>query len=482
MEGLLSIERKQKLDLLSHLVMNLHGSLVLQGEPGSGKSSLLMAAVEQGIRNSDTLLLNADVSLSFESIQYELLQFLNEKYQSDNRSIADVLLGYEKQGKNLVLMIDNAAFLLAGLINALVNYAKEYSALKLVFALTSEEVVAKSQSDGLKNSCHFIELQKLNFSQSSLFVRQLVAAGKTAYTESDINDVFLQKIYQESTGNLGVIKSFLKKNKKRYFNNVLVLMLLLAGIAILSTVVSLFLWRESEVEEKVAEALQENKKATVVKSLKKVTLKKPEVNSNIEKINAAKQFKVKSHAGAVNSVIKSPTPPIVQIPKVKAPQLASPPYVAAIELAMEAKKLSKNNLPVERKTEIEDGAKVALVQEAKNFPEKKAALQVIGKSSLIKKIDDRAWILSQKETTYTMQLMALSSKKALLQEQLKFKKIGYSTYYLLNNTNKNQVYTLYYGVFESVADANKKRLELPVAMQKAWVRKIMTIRKSLSLE
>jgi len=482
MEGLLSIERKQKLDLLSHLVMNLHGSLVLQGEPGSGKSSVLMAAVEQGIDNSDTLLLNADVSLSFESIQYELLQFLNEKYQSDNRSIADVLLGYEKQGKNLVLMIDNAAFLLAGLSNALVNYAKEYTALKLVFALTFEEVVAKSQSDGLKNSCHFIELQKLNFSQSSLFVRQLVAAGKTAYIESDVNDVFLQKIYQESTGNLGAIKSFLNKNKKRYFNNVLVLMLLLAVVAILSTVVSLFLWRESEVEEKVAEALQENQKSAVVKSLKKVELKKPEVNSNIEKINAAKQFKVKSHAVAVNSVIKSPTPPVVQIPKVKAPQLASP-YVAVIEVAMEAKKLSKNDLPVERKTEVEEvAAKVALVQEAKNFPEKKAALHVIGKSSLIKKIDDRAWILRQKETAYTMQLMALSSKKALLQEQLKFKKIGHSTYYLLNKANKNKVYTLYYGVFESVADANKKRLELPIAMQKAWIRKIMTIRKSFSLE
>lgn len=488
MGDLLGIERKQKLDLLTHLVTNLQCALVLQGDLGAGKSSLLAAAAEKGIYNSDTLLLNAELSLSFESIQYELLQFLNDKYRLDSRSISDVLVAYEKQGKNLVLMIDDAGFLLTGLINALINYAKEYSALKLIFSLTSAEVVTKSQTDGLKDSCHFIDLLSLNYHQSSVLVHQLIAAGNTRYTEPDISAAFLQRLYKESSGNLGAINEFLKKDKKRFFDNTTVLILLTALVAIVSIMFSVFLWRDSGREKKVFDLSVKHKKIVVdePESLTKEAIKKTKVRSNLEKINAAIQLQPEKLPIEIISVINAPTISNVKIPKVKVPQLDIPNVQMRFVSSEEKNVFHSDELPEKQGIKKSTVSIAVVAKEIKEraavFPEKKEAKYVRKNSDEVKEIDDRAWLLGQKETAYTMQLIALSSRKSLLQEQRKFKKLGYSTYYLLKTTNKKQVYTLYYGVFESIGDANNKKLELPAAMKNAWLRKILTIKQSLSVE
>jgi len=484
MDGLLSIERKQKLDLLAHLVTNLQGTLILRGDLGSGKSSLLKAAMEQGINNSDILLLNAELSLSFESIQYELLQFLNKKYQLDSRSIADVLLDYERQGKYLVLMIDDASLLLAGLITTLVNYAKEHLALKLVFSLTSEELLTKSQTDNLNNSCHFIELLNLNYSQTSELVTQLIAAGDTAYKSADISHAFLQEMYKESAGNVGVIQDLLNKNKKRNFNKVPFLTSLIALVAIGSTLISIFLWRGSGGKE--LEVPITSKKVTLVEPIIKIESKRSKIKTNAEIISIAKQFELESQPLKETSAIIPPDIPKVKAPRVEVPQLAVIKEESSnipkdgvsphkIKLS-EQQKIKK--IDVSLVTSLEGGLEVA----PSVLLAKKAVISTSKKSLAIKRKDDRSWVLRQKETAYTMQLMALSSIAALLKEQQKFNKIGYSTYYLENEVNKKQVYTLYYGVFDSVEGANKNRLELPSAMQKAWIRKISNIKKNLSME
>jgi DamX protein len=269
--------------------------------------------MEKGLNSHDTLLLNAELSLSFESIQYKLLQFINKKYQLDSRSIADLLLDYEKQGKNVVLIIDDAGFLLTGLINALINYAKEHSALKLVFSLTPDELSIKSQTDGLNNSCHYIDLLSLNYSQTAMFVHQLIAAG-TQYIETDINKTFLQELYKESAGNLSAIQSFLKKDKKGYMNNVAVLILL---VAIVSIMISTFLWRGAEESEH--KVLSKSKKLALVESLAKVKIKKNEAKSSAEKIVIAKQFEVES-----NEIEKVPVITLLGIPAVTMPKISFP--------------------------------------------------------------------------------------------------------------------------------------------------------------
>lgn len=475
MEDLLSIERTQKLDLLAHLVTNLPDTLILRGDSGSGKSSLLKAAMQKGLNSNDVLLLNAELSLSFESIQYELLQFLNKKYQLDSRSIADVLIDYEKQGKKLVLIIDDAGFLLTGLINALVNYAKEHSALKLVFALTSDEILIKSQTDGLNNGCHYIDLLSLNYAQTSVFVQQLVAVGDTQYIEKDINSAFLQEIYTETVGNLGAIQTFLKKRKKGYFNSPATLILLISLVAVVSTVISSFLWKGAE--ERVFNIPTKNKKSALVKEPSKRNSVKP----NAEKVSAAKQFEVTKKKLEKIKLITIPNVPIIKIPVVKLPQL-NIPIVQPNDRAKEGLNKLKNELlvrqdinEVTKKIETE-----VVVQRKQSFPMEGVGVPASEKLSIIKGTDDRAWFLEQKSTAYTMQLMVLSSKPALLQEQKKLKKMGYITYFLLKESNNKQVYTLYYGVFESVNDANNKSVELPAAMQKAWLRKIASIKKKLN--
>lgn len=470
MNNLLSIGRKQKLDLLAHLVTNLPDTLILRGDSGSGKSSLLQAAMQKNINNNDALLLNAELSLSFESIQYELLQFLNKKYQLDSRSIADVLLEYKKQGKKLVLIVDDAGLLLTGLINALVNYAKEYSALKLVFALTPDELLIKSQTDGLNNGCHYIDLLSLNYAQTSELVQQMVAAGGTRYIERDVNGRFLQEVYKETRGNLSAIKSLLKKAKTGYFNKPSVLITVVALIALASTMSSIFFWRYTE----------EHAELVLVEPLINVHSKKIVVKSNAEKINTAKNFKVEKKLEK-SPVIIPPVVPTIKIPNVKGvPQLDIPVVKLRVKANGELKKELAVQQEIKGLTKKIDIEGVVKRKKALPVPVKKVAMPANEETAVINDFDDRVWILGQEETAYTMQLMALSSKAALLQEQQKFKKMGYKTYFLVTELNKKQVYTLYYGIFKSVEDANNKIVELPGAMQKAWLRKIMSIKQKLN--
>jgi DamX protein len=427
--------------------------------------------MEKGLNSHDTLLLNAELSLSFESIQYKLLQFINKKYQLDSRSIADLLLDYEKQGKNVVLIIDDAGFLLTGLINALINYAKEHSALKLVFSLTPDELSIKSQTDGLNNSCHYIDLLSLNYSQTAMFVHQLIAAG-TQYIETDINKTFLQELYKESAGNLSAIQSFLKKDKKGYMNNVAVLILL---VAIVSIMISTFLWRGAEESEH--KVLSKSKKLALVESLAKVKIKKNEAKSSAEKIVIAKQFEVESNEIEKVPVITLLGIPAVTMPKIQLPQL-NIPVVQLSDIPKEGSTSEKTKLPAQEGTkEVTKEIEIEVV--ATSSPAVLSVKKIVI-PAVIKDIDDRAWILEQKETAYTMQLMALSSIHALLQEQQKFKDMDYKTYFLLTESHEKQVYTLYYGVFESIEDAKSKSLALPIAMKKSWLRKISSIKNKLN--
>lgn len=471
MKNLISIEQKQKLDLLTHLVTNLQSSVILQGPKGAGKSTLLKAAADKGLDNSDIFLLNAELSLSFESIQYELLQFLNDKYQLDSRAITDVLLDYEKHEKKLVLIIDDANLLLTGLINALINYAKEYSALKLVFSLTPEEVVAKSKAEGIEHSCHFVDLVGLSFAESSVFIRQLIAAGNTKYTERDINNSLLQAIYKHSAGNLGKISSLLKGEQKKYITTANILIILAVVIAIASTVLSLFLWRDSSSNKVIPKPLLESKKKLAVD----IMPKKHKEKANVEKVSAAKKFTVKSFSHEISPVVNIPTKPVIEVPIVNSPK-TEVPIVPTPELSV------ANNLEKQEEAATSRVAKKQVAVKIRDKQEKKRDLQVSAELPLAKDIDDRAWVLRQKKTAYSMQLMALSSKKSLLDAQKAFKNLGYNTYYLQHSQNKKHKYTLYYGVFESIEEANNKVIELPAAMKKAWVRRFSAIRQNFSIE
>jgi len=105
---------------------------------------------------------------------------------------------------------------------------------------------------------------------------------------------------------------------------------------------------------------------------------------------------------------------------------------------------------------------------------------VTEKKSAVEKKGDRLWVLEQQERKYTLQLMAVSGEGALLKEQAQLSELGHSTYFLIKTTNAKQVYLLFYGVFDTLGDANKEMKVLPPKYRKSWARKFSALKKFAS--
>jgi len=485
MESLLTVERKQKLDLLLHLLTNIQDTLIVRGEVGSGKTALLASAAKRIVPGCDILLVNAELSLSFESIQYELLQFINEKYQLDNRSIADVLLTYDKQDEKVVLIIDDAGVLITGLINALVNYSKEYPALKLVFSVTPQDLLLKEKTDNLKENCHFIDLLNLDLKQSSEYVQQLITSGSGSYSEAK-SDLFAD-IFQETKGNLGKINSYIKSSESKPLSSRAILFLLVISVAIASGAISAYLWRDSSVDKNKAEAEEVKRSQVLEKEKVVVPINKPQVK-------LAKQTILPVVAKAQGLIVNHPIIPQVDIPKVEMPKI---PLVSKAEEQLKVstlKPLEKKsqmgaqNKPIEATEDIKDielpiAVKVDMTtvssEISAQLKDNKAAV-VAQQSKAIEKKDDSFWVLEQKSNKYTLQLMAVSAKNSLLKEQNQLNMQGHSTFILIKKSKTKQVYLLFYGVFDTLDEANKEMQVLPSKYRNSWVRKFAALKKGLS--
>jgi len=475
METLLTVERKQKLDLLLHLLANIQDILVVRGEEGVGKTTLLTAAVKRKIPSCDILLLNAELSLSFESIQYELLQFINEKYQLDSRSIADVLLTYAKQDEKLVLIIDDAGLLITGLINALVNYSKEYPALKLVLSVTPQDWLLKEKTENLKENCHFIDLLNLDFQRSSEHEQQLIASGSMPYAEA--KGGLLVDISQDN-GNLGGVSRYINSTGNKPLGSRGILFLLVSSVAITSGAISTYLWRDSNVGKNKTEevkSLREHEKEEIV-----VVINKPQVK-------IPKQIMLPAVMEVRLPIVKQPVTPQVDVPKVGMPQ---PPTVikASEQAKVNAPKALKKIAPMKAakgKNEIEQPIAVsvdtmALSKEITAQLEENKVEVIAQQAEVIEKKDDSLWVLEQINNKYTLQLMAISAKKALLKEKNQLNMQGYSTFYLIKTANAKQVCLLFYGVFDTLDEAKKEMQKLPPKYKNSWVRKFAALKKGLS--
>jgi len=473
-KDLLGVERIQKLDLMAHLIANLRNTLILQGSKGIGKTTLLTAALSREISDTDMLLLNATHNLSFESIQYELVEFINEKYQLDGRALSDILASYDKQDRKLVVLIDDAGLLLTGLMNALINYANKHPALRIVFALTPEEFELKHEIEGLNRHCHFIELLELNYEQSEVFIRQLVDVGQTQYVDKDITTHLLKDIYQAAKGNPSEISRIMMAAKKGGISSTMLLFLLIMLIAVISATVSFFLWDEPLNPVKTAEEI-------VLVEPAIVTAPPLKINESIKSgfADRLKQIQTSesgSPATAISPVLKKAVPPV--IPEIILPikREVIKPTVKPIEPIAVSKPVIVEPLPVLKAKDESPQA----VLESLLIPEKSVSdIKSVKPLPVALSGDDTQWVLQQDSQQYTLQLMALSEKGMVKRTQEKYKALGYRTFYLQKKKANKVSYLLFYGGFSDMDKTRAAMQKLPEPLRKSWPRPFADIQKEL---
>ena len=82
---------------------------------------------------------------------------LARKKLKKNLLSADLSL-LERGHKNILLIIDEAGQLTAGVMDELINYAAQHSFLKLIFVLTHDELDLKNDTEVALPDCHVIEI------------------------------------------------------------------------------------------------------------------------------------------------------------------------------------------------------------------------------------------------------------------------------------------------------------------------------------
>jgi len=230
---LISEDRTKKLELLKHLLNHSHQPLVICGPEGIGKSMLLKVLQEQTMANWRYCNITNPADLSFEKLQQSIIQAINPSLTNkQSPSFSTLFQQLNRQHKKLILMIDDAGFLIPGLINQIIRLAKQYSALRVILVLTHHELELKNNSDTTINEASIIEIPPLSELECTEFLYLIATTPQSELTVNDINDDLISTIYQETQGIPGRIVAKFPGNDDDK-NNTKALKLLIIAVIVL---------------------------------------------------------------------------------------------------------------------------------------------------------------------------------------------------------------------------------------------------------
>jgi len=235
---LISEDRTKKFELLKHLLNHSHQPLVIFGPEGIGKSMLLKVLQEQTMANWRYCNITNPADLSFEKLQQSIIQAINPSLTNkQSPSFSTLFQQLNRQHKKLILMIDDAGFLIPGLINQIIALAKQYSELRVILVLTHHELELKNSSDTTINEASLIEIPPLSKLECTEFLYLIATTPQSELTVNDINDDLISTVYQETQGIPGRIVAKFPgndddKNNTKALKLLIIAVIVLIGLAL----------------------------------------------------------------------------------------------------------------------------------------------------------------------------------------------------------------------------------------------------------
>ncbi len=197
--------RKQKCDLLSHLLHNSNRSNIVCGRQRVGKTTLLKSFVDAYKFSTCILELQATEDSSFAAIEKSLQDYLLLQGGSGKlNSLVKLLAQLNEQRRQFVVVIDDAGKLEPGLMAKLLILAEQYQCLKMVFSLNNEELKQKKLTDPEIERCHIITLPVLSETQCAKFFPDNSVQTGSCY-ESFIRTLKIQALFYNTGGMPGNI-------------------------------------------------------------------------------------------------------------------------------------------------------------------------------------------------------------------------------------------------------------------------------------
>ncbi len=493
---LLSPDRAQKFDLLIHLISNLQQSLIICGPEGIGKTTMLKTLQESHNDIWPICLVQGSSALSFESVITQLSQVLNLSSATIRFDLASLRAFCAKQ--KVVLAIDDAGELVPGLIGELIDFADSLPGLRLVFAMDSEHLLDKTESDHAVEACHFIELPPLNQRQCFEYLQnQSVQPGSTLSFNA-VNDALVEELYRKTEGVPGKLLAELPK-LSQYQSRQNLRLGLWGGLAVIvmASVYAIQAFLPADKDETPTADSPEPAQIEVDKTppVLDALVKPPALESALEPNPASGTTNAAASTQPETIATEPPeaayVPPVAeQIPALPGITSAlAPDPLAAAGLEGEPAQHQPFAAPaVTAATEV-------VVPEASPKPEhtvsaEAAAAKPIAPASPPEPIQaapskdkaesgngDLEWIHSQPAGNYTVQLMVLSYKNSVDRFLKKYAEYRDELKYYAIGKSGQEKYVLIYGSFESATDALNRKSTMPDEFNKGMVKRFKLIQR-----
>ena len=261
---LITPEITRQLELVNHLLVNSQQALIISGPNGIGKSTFVTILQTHHKGSWLYCVIEANTSLRFEKILGQLLKIINqEKASIHYKNLRIAFRQFENKNRKIVLIIDNASQLEAGLINTLIDAALNNSVLRVIFVLTNDELDSKISSDLALDDSFLIEIEPFTKDQCSRFLQGLASLPQPRLALSEINDEYLDAIYLQSQGIPGKIVAGLPTDETTVIqSSESSLKILIAAVIVLIILALMTQWltgmpRSAKLDDTVTDHLQE---------------------------------------------------------------------------------------------------------------------------------------------------------------------------------------------------------------------------------
>ena len=488
---LLTLERSQKLDLLIHLLANLHKSLILTGPRGIGKTTLLNALKDSHQSIWPICILQGSASLSFEAVINQLSRFLELTGARSGFDLSLLRNYCEKQ--KVVLVIDDADLLLPGLINELMDFADSLRNLRLVCAMNYDEFKSKPgfEKSIQTDAWHFIELPPLNQPQCLEFLQNLSAQPGALISFNSINEPLVATLYRQTQGIPGLLIAELPKLNQYQRRQYRRLGNWGGGILLIAVAAWII---NNHLPDFNFLGLPDRENTQVKASTEGASVE-PELIAPA----AMPEQSVTSalHGDLLDASLppvlpvqgQSPVPP-VELSSFKAEKAANVPQAENNQTTEPSNSAKLTEEPtVAKKVETSSKSMTATspaaikVDEIK--PTEKPPAPILSPETAKSNaatpeqtgIDESDWIQAQPAGNYTLQVMVLSSKSSANRFVSRYAQYKDQLRYYAIGREGQEKYVLIYGSFQTGTEALKQKAAMPGEFAQALVKSFKQIQK-----
>jgi DamX protein len=490
---LITQERSQKLDLLIHLLTNLHQSLVICGPEGIGKTTLL----QQLKKNSPDCwhfchLIGSSAS-SFEGITQQLIHSL-EGDQGPHLNLSTLREFCDQ--KKVILIIDDADPLLPGLMGELIRYAESFRGLRLVLAMSYNAYQLKKNADEALNDCHLIELPPLNRKQCVNFLQNFAAHSDSQFTLNNLTNSRIDELYRITHGIPGKLEFEINKPQPAHAKPWGIWLVFFGALSLSAYVVLSLFFEKHPADKQTLSSNPDQQPANeiigpVPKSLD-IKLGNTELNSQfINESNSSNTWITPSPSIAEPATDNSQVPTSIQTPTTSPPgpiysnlaQTSSPlsPSTSvktvdekASDQALSPKPESLPQALTKKTKQISDTATNKTNTPPNNENTHNSNPNTMGTSITE---DDTRWIKEQPSERYTLQVVTLSTLKAVQRFMVKYKDYADIKYFVVNPGDQAK-FIVIYGSFESASEAKRHKEDMPEEFKLALEKRFSTLQKN----